>query len=195
MSDSLPARTLWRDEENGRQYLVPHDAELPPGPLLLRAGASGSASVDPAAAAPYEVTRAQARAYLDTRLDAWAASTSAALGEAFSLLGLMDEYQGPPPAMPLTGLSDEQPSPSGEPGPGLRLFAALSGQPAEKVANDPQAFVGGMVTMLAEMSTLMFRAAESPEGEAEARARMRQLGDTLRAHGISPPAPPPDEAD
>lgn len=188
-----PQRTLWRDEAGDRHYLVPADAELPPGPLLLRAGAAGRMEVDPAAVAPYAVSKEEGRAFLDAKLDAWAASTKTALGEAFALLGLAEGHEGPPPSMPLAGLSDEQPSPEGEPGPGVRLFAALSGQPAEKVQSDPQAFVGGMVNLLAEMSTLMFRAAQGPEGEAEARERMRQIGETLRAHGISAPPPPPDK--
>jgi hypothetical protein len=189
-------KTLWRDEAGGRHYLVPADAELPPGALLLRSGAARTASVDPAAVAAYAVSKEDAREFLDARLEAWAAQTKGALAEAFSLIAeTVDdgegEMPGAPPTVPLTGFSDEQ-SGDAEPGPGVQLFSALSGEPAQTVGSDPEAFMRGLATLLGEAAALMSRAAEGPEGEAEARERLRQLGDTLRAHGIAPPSQPPD---
>ncbi len=188
-------RILWRDEAGGRHYLVQADAEFPPGALLLRAGAARTASVDPAAVAAYEVSRDEARAFLDARLEAWAAQTKGALAEAFSLVSeTVDgegEMPGAPPTVPLTSFSNEQPG-DADPGPGVQLFSALTGEPAQSVGSDPEAFMRGLATLLGEAAALMSRAAEGPEGEAEARERLRQLGDTLRAHGIAPPSPPPD---
>jgi hypothetical protein len=171
-------KTLWRDEAGGRHFLVPSDAALPPGPLLLRAGAAGRMEVDPAAVAPYQVTKDEARAFLDARVDAWAAQTKQELSDAFSGLG---GSAGAPDAASADPAS----------GPGVRLFSALTGEPAQAVASDPQAFVRGLATLLSEAAAVVQRAGEGPDGEAEARERIRRLGETLRAHGISaPPAPP-----
>lgn len=170
-------RTLWRDEAGGRFYIVPADADLAPGPLLLRAGATRSMSVDAAAVAPYEVSREEGRAFLDAQVDAWAARTRQDLAAAFSVPG---------------GSGDARPSDPAA-GPGVQLFSALTGQPAQSVASDPDAFVRGLAALLGEAAAVMQRAGEGPEGEAEARERIRQLGETLRAHGIaSPPSARPE---
>lgn len=169
-------KTLWRDEAGGRHYLVPDDADLPPGPLLLRAGATRSVSVDASAVAPYAVTREEGRAFLDARVQAWAARTRQELAEAFSASGDGADASAADSADPASG-------------PGVRLFSALSGEPADAVASDPQALVRGLATLLGEAAAVMQRAGEGPEGEAEARERIRQLGETLRAHGLAPPSP------
>lgn len=174
-----PGRTLWRDEAGGRHYLVPSDAALPSGPLLLRAGATRRMEVDPAAAAPYRVSKEEARAFLDARMEAWAAQTKQELADAFSGLGGSD---GAPDAAAADSAS----------GPGVRLFSALTGEPPQSVASDPQAFVRGLATLLGEVGAVMQRAGEGPEGEAEARERIRRLGETLRAHGIAAPPPGSD---
>lgn len=183
MTAPPPARTLWRDEAGGRFYVVPADADLAAGPLLLRSGATRSLSVDPSAVAPYEVSREEGRAFLDAQVEAWAARTKQELAGAFSGPGGSADAPGDaPPADPASG-------------PGVALFSALTGQPAQSVAGDPDAFVRGLATLLGEAASALRRAGEGPEGEAEARARIRQLGDTLRAHGIAAPSPPPGEPD
>jgi hypothetical protein len=174
-------KTLWRDEAGGRHYLVPSDAALPPGPLLLRAGAAGQMEVDPAAVAPYQVTKDEARAFLDARVDAWAAQTKQELSDAFSGLG------GPDAPAPDAASADPVS------GPGVRLFSALTGESAQSVAGDPQALVRGLATLLGEAAAVVQRAGEGPDGEAEARERIRRLGETLRAHGISAPSPAPEK--
>jgi hypothetical protein len=178
MAHSLPDRTLWRDEAGGRHFLVPSDAALLPGPLLLRAGAAGRMEVDPAAVARYAVTKDEARAFLDAQVEAWAAQTKQEIADAFAGLG---GSAGGPDAAATDPAS----------GPGVRLFSALSGEPAESVASDPQAFVRGLATLLGEAAAVVQRAGEGPDGEAEARERIRQLGETLRAHGLSAPSPAP----
>lgn len=170
-------KTLWRDEAGGRHYLVPDAVDLAPGPLLLRSGATRSVSVDPSAVAPYAVTREEGRAFLDARVDAWAAQTKQEMAGLFSR-----------PDAPAAGAGDTSSS-NATSGPGVRLFSALTGQPAEKAETDPQAFVTGLAAMLGQVAAVMQRAGDGPEGEAEARERIRQLGETLRAHGIGPPDP------
>lgn len=180
MSD---ARTLWRDEAGGRHYLVPCDVQLPPGPLVLRSGATRSASVAPAAVAPYQVTKDEARAFLDAQVEAWAARAKQELAAVFA------PWRGPDPAEGAAPADSAGADPAS--GPGVRLFSALTGEPAQSVASDPQAFVRGLATLLGEAAAVVQRAGEGPDGEAEARDRIRRLGETLRAHGISAPSPAP----
>jgi hypothetical protein len=185
MAGSLPDRTLWRDETGGRHFLVPSDAALPPGPLLLRSGATRSASVAPGAVAPYQVTKDEARAFLDAQVEAWAAQAKQDLAAVFAPWRGPDRAEGSAPAD----------SAGADPasGPGVRLFSALSGEPAQAVASDPHAFVRGLATLLGEAAAVVQRAGEGPDGEADARERIRQLGETLRAHGISAPSPAPEK--
>jgi hypothetical protein len=81
-------RTLWRDEAGGRVYLVPDDAPLPEGGLLLRAGATRRISVDEVAVAEFEVSRDEARAFLDARLDGWVAGVQGRVEDALAGLGI-----------------------------------------------------------------------------------------------------------
>jgi hypothetical protein len=81
-------RTLWRDEAGGRVYLVPGGVPLPEGPLLLRAGATRQISVDADAAAPHEVSRDEARAFLDARLDGFVAGVKGRVEDALATLGV-----------------------------------------------------------------------------------------------------------
>lgn len=88
MADHPAPRTLWRDEAGGRVYLVPDDAALPEGGLLLRAGATRQQAVDAAAAAPFQVSRDEARAFLDARLDGFIAGVQGRVEDALAGLGI-----------------------------------------------------------------------------------------------------------
>ena len=68
-----PRRTLWRDDAEGRVFLLPDDWKPPAGSLELRAGARRRIRVDPRAVAPYETTPEEARRFLDRRVDAFVA--------------------------------------------------------------------------------------------------------------------------
>jgi hypothetical protein len=83
-----PPRTLWRDEAGGRVYLVPDHAPLPPGGLLLRAGATRQVPVDEDAVAEFEVSRDEARAFLDARLDGWVAGVQGRVEDALAAIGI-----------------------------------------------------------------------------------------------------------
>lgn len=179
----VDARTLWRDEAGGRFYLIPSGVTPARGKLLLRSGASRTLSVRAAAVAPYAVSRDEARAFLDARLHAFAAEGRQKVEDALAGLGI--PVPGAPPA------SDPPPpvEAPAEPGPGVALFAALTGESAESVGADPEAFRRGLATLLEGAADTIRRASEGPEGQAEARERLRALGDTLRAHGIAAPDP------
>lgn len=212
MSASEPAstpRTLWRDEAGGRFFLVPDDAALPYGPLVLRAGLKDVGGVDPAAAAPYEVTREEARAFLDAKLDSFVATTKASVGSFFSALGIDAETDArepsssPPPdtaAAPASPASPEAEAPASpvgdasgeaEDNPGVRLFSALTGQQPEAVTSDPAAFLDGLASLLRGAGETLSRAASGgEEGRAEFERKLEALRETLREHGIHAPETP-----
>ena len=179
------ARVLWRDEAGGRFYLIPAGVQPVAGPLRLRSGASRTLSVRAAAVAPYQVSRDEARAFLDARLHAFAAEGRKKVEDALTGLGI-PVPGAPVPEPPPAEEAGEAPA---EPGPGVQLFAALTGEPAESVGADPEAFRRGLATLLEGAADTLRRAGEGPEGQAEARERLRALGDTLRAHGIAAPDP------
>lgn len=176
---------LWRDEAAGRFYLIPSGVRPSAGPVLLRSGAARTISVRRAAVAPYEVSRAEARAFLDAQVEAWAEETKGKVEAALARFGIAG------PASPETAREEpaapEEDAAPTEPGPGVRLFAALTGESEQAAAGDPEAFLRGVGTLLQGAAELLDRAAQGPEGEAEARERLRKLGDTLREHGIAVP--------
>lgn len=51
-----------------RHFLVPEEADLPEGALPLRTPSGRERTVDPEAVAPYEVTEAEAKAWLKDQL-------------------------------------------------------------------------------------------------------------------------------
>lgn len=61
--------TLWSDPDRTQYYLVPDDADLPAGDVVLRTPAGREMNADAAALAPYAVTREEAKAHLDAQLE------------------------------------------------------------------------------------------------------------------------------
>jgi hypothetical protein len=70
MSTDAPTRTLWFDGARARRFLVPDDAELPPGGFSIRTSLGRERTVDEAALAPFEVTAEEARAWSKEQLGA-----------------------------------------------------------------------------------------------------------------------------
>jgi hypothetical protein len=63
-------RQLWSNEHRTRHFLIPADAELPPGDLRLRTAAGREMAVDEAAALPFEVTEEEAKRWAKEELSA-----------------------------------------------------------------------------------------------------------------------------
>lgn len=140
MSAASTSRTLWTDDASNRFYLVPDAVELPPGPLRLRAGASRHRDVDPATVAPYEVSREEARAFLDARFGAYVADVKG------SVRGLVERFRRPtaPPGPP-----PGEPADPRAPRPGAQLFSNLTGIPAAEL-DGPEAFARGLRRLAGE---------------------------------------------
>lgn len=194
MTAGHPPRTLWRDEARRRFYLVPDGAELAAGPLVLRSGASRQLAVDEASATPYEVTKDEARAFLDARLDRFVGGVKHSVEDALAKLGIPlggRATDGPAASASYTSMSDSAPVEGApvEPGPGVRLFADLVGEAPERVT-DPDVFIQSLRTLGDRAVELARQATSGEEGKAAARARLQALADTLRAHGLAAPDPP-----
>ncbi|HEX9936210.1 MAG TPA: hypothetical protein VGB15_03785 [Longimicrobium sp.] len=197
MSTAPQRRTLWRDEARRRFYLVPDGVELAAGVLVLRSGASRRISVDEAAAAPYEVSKDEARAFLDAKLDGFVGGVKRSVEDTLAKLGIppAPAASPPPPRGSAAPADDRAPSaeeptggaaPPAEPGPGVRLFAELVGEAPERVG-DPEVFLRSLRTLGDHAAELARQAAQGEEGKAAARARLHALADTLRAHGLAVP--------
>ena len=156
-------RTLWTDDAGGRFYLVPDGVALGSGPLRLRSGAMRFADADPAAVAPYEVSREEGRAFLDARLDAFLGGARARV-ESW-----------------VDGLTRPSPHDAREP----------AGESAEAASPSPEALLRGLGKLFEDVGQAVAQAGTGEEGRQAALARLRALGEQLRAHGIS--APPADD--
>src|SRR4051812_6113097 len=64
------ARSLWTTHARTRHFIVPDDAELPPGSFELRTSTGRERAADEAALLPYEVTEDEARAWAREQLGA-----------------------------------------------------------------------------------------------------------------------------
>lgn len=239
------ARTLWRDEAGGRFYLLPDGADPGAGALLLRSGATRTLHADPAAVAPYEVSREEGRAFLDAKLDAFVGGTQARVeswldrvmpgarqgGGAGDLADARPAASGrasdapsvspSPVAEPSPGAAESfaaasdsgsagdadragragsdaadavsaDAGPSTEHGPGVKFFASLTGQAEDEVARSPEALLRGLGKLFESAAQAVADAGSGEEGREAVRARLRALGDQLRAHGIAVPPPPAD---
>lgn len=65
---SPPPRTLWFDAARARRFIVPDEAELAPGPFVLRTSLGRERAVDEAAALPFEVSAEEAQAWAKEQL-------------------------------------------------------------------------------------------------------------------------------
>ncbi|HEX8359924.1 MAG TPA: hypothetical protein VF613_07450 [Longimicrobium sp.] len=61
-------KTLWFDPPRTRRFIIPDDAELPPGELLLRTSLGRERAVEESALAPFEVTAEEAQAWAKEQL-------------------------------------------------------------------------------------------------------------------------------
>jgi len=61
-------KTLWSTPDRARCFLIPDDRELPPGDLLLITLTGKRQEVDPAAAAEFEISREEAKTWVQAEL-------------------------------------------------------------------------------------------------------------------------------
>jgi hypothetical protein len=70
MSTGAAKHTLWFDAARARRFLVPDEAELPPGDFAVRTSLGRERTVDETALAPFEVTAEEAKAWSKEQLGA-----------------------------------------------------------------------------------------------------------------------------
>ena len=61
------SQTLWSDPERSRFFLIPSDRQLPPGDFNLRTITGRQMNVDPNALTSFEVTRDEAKTWLNSQ--------------------------------------------------------------------------------------------------------------------------------
>jgi hypothetical protein len=61
---SLAPLTLWNNPGRSRYFLIPDDAQLPPGEFDLHTLTGRKLKVDPASLAPFELSEEQAKEWL-----------------------------------------------------------------------------------------------------------------------------------
>ncbi|MFI4949822.1 MAG: hypothetical protein ACHP7A_02165 [Caulobacterales bacterium] len=121
---------LWRTADGARWFLVPADAQLPPGDLAIRAIDGPDARVDAGSAAPYEVSEDDGRAWAKAGLGGTLDELKHAIdGKLADLRGRLDEVRRTPVAEdgPLTP----------DAGPALlELIGALPGVIGKSLSGD-----------------------------------------------------------
>jgi len=135
--------TLWFSPDRQRCFLVPDDAELPPGDLVLRTSIGRRMEVDAAAAVPFEVSREEAAEWSREQLK--------------GLFG---------------GMKKEEPDEERPDDAPLPLFSTLSGVSAEELRSDPEALKRGLREVGAKLGAVL-KDATSVSAEQRERAEVR----------------------
>jgi len=174
--------TLWSNQERIRHFLLPSDVELPPGDFVLRSHTGQQRQVHEEAVAPYEVSREQATAWVRGQFGQALEQAKASLLEALRPL------QEPRARRePRRTAARGQPTPREETASssGLRLLEALSGEPLERLASDPEALLRGLGHVAGELGGIVDDAiAADPKRLEAARERAKALRLILNAHGV-----------
>ena len=173
-------RSLWSDLTKTRHFLIPDSENLASGDFALRTVTGRQQEVDPDALAPYEVSQEEAKEWLKGQFGQVMEQAKGALLEA--LRPLQEPRYRPPrrrqPRAP-SGAGSAQPSPV------LTLFAALSGEPVERLKSDPEAVTRGLRHVVDELGAIVEDAAARDEARLEtAKERVRGLRAMLNLHGI-----------
>ena len=66
----MPATTLWATVDRTHHFLIPEDADLPPGDLIIRTPTGRERQVEESPVARYEVSEAEAKAWTEEQLSA-----------------------------------------------------------------------------------------------------------------------------
>lgn len=163
---------MWLNSTQTRFFLIPAEQTLPAGDLVLRTLTGQAQSVDPAAAAQFEVTEEQAKQYVQARL-----------GEALE--------QIPPAVSDYLGMLAHQAEKqefawSFKPGAPSPLVTDLLGFTPEQLRQNPELAKQWLGNLVDGLGTFLNQAASSdPAEQAAAQQRIRSLQATLERHGVA----------
>lgn len=166
-----PKYILWVNADLSQYYLIPTEASLPEGDLLLHTLAGRAQQVDAEAAATWVVSRAEAETFLQN------AAATLFQGAPGLIAGLFPETA----AAPTTPVSEP------EAGGALSLaaIAALLGMPVEALQNNPQLNQLGLHRLLIGLADVLADViAGDPARLDVARERVRQFRADLSARDI-----------
>ncbi len=140
--------------------------------------------VEPNALKPFEVTRDEAKTWLNSQFGQVLEEAKGKLTNYLSKLGKSSPESEPESEQKKTA-GDE--TTSSEPAyPGLSLLSALTGEPVETLRTEPDAIARGIRQILSDLNAI-FENATAPDAEKlqTARTQIQNLRSTLKAHGIS----------
>lgn len=171
--------SLWSDEARTRHFVLPADTNLPTGSFVLRTVTGKQRQVDPDAVAPFEVSQQEAKDWVKAEFGLVLGQAKTALADA--LRPLQEPRHRPP--------RRRRPAPSGEEGGQsgsvLALFAALTGEPVERLRSDPEAVTRGLRRLTDEFGAIVGDATALEETRLDtAKDRVRGLRAALNRHGI-----------
>lgn len=163
--------TLYTDETQQFFFIVPDDAPLPPGDFAIYAPLGEVTHVHPKFMQFYEVSRADAQAWMRERLKAGAQEFTEGLRDF--LTTLVKSRQKPDDPDPTTSRAN------------IDFAADLLGESVEDLQTDDRAARRGWQRLLDEAQQVYEGAKSDSEDDLEqARAIMSGIGDILRKHGI-----------
>ncbi len=176
--------TLWSDSERSRFFLISGDRQLPPGDFVLRTITGRQMEVDPNALAPFEVTRDEAKTWLNSQFGQVLEEAKGKLTNYLSNLGKSSPKSKPESKQKKTETHTKN---SSEPAyPGLSLLSVLTGERVETLRTEPDAIARGIRQILSDLNAIFENAtAPNPEKLQTARTQIQNLRSTLQAHGIS----------
>lgn len=176
-------KTLWSDVTGTRHFLIPDGQQLPSGEFILRTVTGRQQRVDPNVLASFEVTREEAKIWLQEQFGQVVEQAKGAV------MDMLRGGQTPPPDFEAP--SSEQPAsakneaPGPDSSPGMALFSALSGESVENLKSDTPSLLRGIHKLVTELGEIFEEAIASDDAQWEsARQKVRELRSVFLQHGL-----------
>lgn len=169
MAEPASRKTLYADPSQTRFYLIPNDAALPEGDLVLRSLTGTKLEVAAAAADPFLITEEQAK---ELTREVIAKATKTASSFLAGLGGMLQEASRRVDA----GIRPE-------PGPREPAVAEALGVTEEQLRDDPDAVMEGLKRVGQGLQQTLEDAVETGKAADQAtRERIRKVADMLGAN-------------
>ena len=175
--------TLYASDPPDRFFLIPDDAELPPGDLQLKTLTGKTLETTAEAVAPYALSDAEARAHAGEQMKQMAGRVGRVFGGVRSILEAVGAAQREAEAATAGPFADALD------GQEARASDAL-GVDAEQLRGDPEAVMQGIGDVFHGLaSTFRAMASEAPADQEVVRERVQAMADVIRREGLAPEAP------
>ena len=176
--------TLWSDIERSRFFLISGDCKIPPGDFPLRTITGRQMEVEPNALAPFEISREEAKTWLNSQFDRVLEEAKGKLTNYLSNLGQSATQSQPDSEQKK---ADTEEKTSSEPAyPSLSLLSELTGEPVENLQTEPDAIARSIHHIFSNLIAIWENAtAANPEQLQTARNQIKNFRSILQTHGIT----------